>query len=432
MSDIPDDLRLIQLIYSGQCRGCGIGLDVDTMAQWSRSTRAVWCADCVSACKAEAGFQSTSAQTTPSGSRRSSVSDASPVSLDSVSIAPQTKWERLCNYALECIDAEAIKTLALHSNDGIQWFTHSEPEGLITGEHDSTPASENMIARLNSPNWFTDGHTIIYGWPTVVLLDRDRRPKVAPLFMLQVEPVRDTRAHGWMLHAMGEPEFNIAITANALFDPSISEEVNALTSSGLPFGDSVAFEKLVEEVTNLLGLEIFQPLNPKIPSIHVERIQGVYNAAISVRTEPLGYNAVLRNEIRYLRMRNDWAGTGASHLIMQEADKITTSKPLSNPLAAPLVTNPIQEEALEKLRREPITVVTGPPGTGKTQLVVNAVANAWLDGNTVLVTSTNNSAVDAVVERAEGDIGAGLVMRGLEIEHSVNRWAIASRQHWQA
>ena len=55
--------------------------------------------------------------------------------------------------------------------------------------------------------------------------------------------------------------------------------------------------------------------------------------------------------------------------------------------------------------------MTGPPGTGKTQLVVNAVTNAWLDGEKVLVTSTNNAAVDVAVARAEADVFSGLLMR---------------------
>ena len=55
--------------------------------------------------------------------------------------------------------------------------------------------------------------------------------------------------------------------------------------------------------------------------------------------------------------------------------------------------------------------MTGPPGTGKTQLVVNAVANAWLDGDKVLVTSTNNRAVDVAVDRAAKDVSSGLLVR---------------------
>ena len=83
----------------------------------------------------------------------------------------------------------------------------------------------------------------------------------------------------------------------------------------------------------------------------------------------------------------------------------------TNPLAAPLPCNGSQESALDRFPREPLTIVTGPPGTGKTQLVVNAVTNAWLDGETVLVASTNNGAVNVAADRANADIGPATVLR---------------------
>ena len=58
-----------------------------------------------------------------------------------------------------------------------------------------------------------------------------------------------------------------------------------------------------------------------------------------------------------------------------------------------------------------LTIVTGPPGTGKTELVVNAVCNSWFDGEKVLVTSTNNAAVDVAVDRAVERVFSGLLIR---------------------
>lgn len=49
-----------------------------------------------------------------------------------------------------------------------------------------------------------------------------------------------------------------------------------------------------------------------------------------------------------------------------------------------------------------VSVVTGPPGTGKTQMIVNLIANALLFGKKVLVASKNNKAVDNVKERFDG------------------------------
>jgi KaiC/GvpD/RAD55 family RecA-like ATPase len=47
----------------------------------------------------------------------------------------------------------------------------------------------------------------------------------------------------------------------------------------------------------------------------------------------------------------------------------------------------------------PVTVVSGPPGTGKSQVIVSALLNAWALGKTVLFASQNNKAVDVVIER---------------------------------
>lgn len=53
------------------------------------------------------------------------------------------------------------------------------------------------------------------------------------------------------------------------------------------------------------------------------------------------------------------------------------------------------------LQETPLTVISGPPGTGKSQVVVSALLNAWAQGKTVLFASNNNKAVDVVRERIE-------------------------------
>src|SRR5207244_7890626 len=48
------------------------------------------------------------------------------------------------------------------------------------------------------------------------------------------------------------------------------------------------------------------------------------------------------------------------------------------------------------------TVVTGPPGTGKSQVVTNMLVNAAWRGMKVLFASKNNKAVDVVEARVNG------------------------------
>ena len=280
----------------------------------------------------------------------------------------------------------------------------------MSGQSDSTPAPEKLANELGSRTRLQDRHSIIYGWPMVVVIDRDHMPKVTPLFSIHVKPERGCD-NEWRLHATVEPEFNLAITASAIFDPSVSEEIDDLLGDGLPFGDTDALTVLAERMACLLGLDILSSLDPRALDAPVGPRQGVCNAAVSVVTEASAHNAALIEELRQLRTREDWASTAAAHLVPGGFAPGERRVPPSGPLAAPLVCNQSQEDTLHRLRSEPLTIVTGPPGTGKTQLVVNAVTNSWLDGDKILVTSTNNAAVDVAVDRAARDICGGLLMR---------------------
>ncbi len=379
-------------------------LEAGQRAYWSPSSKKVWCIDCASG----EGSSVQVASDSIAGDSRNTATNATPSGSSSskpTANSGQTPWQQLCNYAQRCIEAEAAKSLVPYVKENSLWFLHRGEEKLVVGQSDSTPAPGELPDKLRSRT-----KSIIYGWPTIVVTDRDHAPKVAPLFAVQIEPEQGSD-NQWELHAAMEPEFNLAITASGIFDPSITEDISDLLSHGLPFGDVDAFGILAGRTADLLGLEILSPLNARILESNIDRKQGVYNAAISVVAEWSGYTSTLREELRQLQTREDWATTAAAHLLLNGFVQKENKRPPSGPFAAPLVCNQSQEETLERLRREPLTVVTGPPGTGKTQLVVNAVTNAWLDGDKVLVTSTNNGAVDVAVDRAEKDVSSGLLVR---------------------
>ncbi|MCS3612544.1 very-short-patch-repair endonuclease/ElaB/YqjD/DUF883 family membrane-anchored ribosome-binding protein [Salinibacter ruber] len=64
--------------------------------------------------------------------------------------------------------------------------------------------------------------------------------------------------------------------------------------------------------------------------------------------------------------------------------------------------NDQQESAVKEiLGSKPISVVSGPPGCGKSQVVVSTILNAWAEGKKVLFASTTNKAVEVVKERLE-------------------------------
>jgi hypothetical protein len=66
--------------------------------------------------------------------------------------------------------------------------------------------------------------------------------------------------------------------------------------------------------------------------------------------------------------------------------------------------NTQQRKSVRAVSEHPVTIITGPPGTGKSQLVLNLIAQAYLDGQSVLFASRNNKAVDVVMDRLQGEV----------------------------
>ena len=68
---------------------------------------------------------------------------------------------------------------------------------------------------------------------------------------------------------------------------------------------------------------------------------------------------------------------------------------------APIVPlNDAQRSAVEAtLAGRPVTVVSGPPGCGKSEVVLSILLNAWASSTSVLFASSNNQALDVVCQR---------------------------------
>lgn len=100
--------------------------------------------------------------------------------------------------------------------------------------------------------------------------------------------------------------------------------------------------------------------------------------------------------------------------------------PLPDPLhdinVGPL--NGQQITAVNHACTAPLSVVTGPPGTGKSQAIVSMAASVLLAGGTVLVASRNHQALDAVEERL-GSLAPELpfLVRTLDPERDIDRSA---------
>ncbi|MEG3006973.1 MAG: AAA domain-containing protein [Oscillospiraceae bacterium] len=68
-------------------------------------------------------------------------------------------------------------------------------------------------------------------------------------------------------------------------------------------------------------------------------------------------------------------------------------------LIYPFGFNVSQKQAVDNALNHRLSVIEGPPGTGKTQTILNIIANAVMRGESVAVVSSNNSATENVEEK---------------------------------
>lgn len=330
----------------------------------------------------------------------------------------ELSWQSLVEYALGCVEYESVAaTVNLRPRDGDKpWFHINEPEQLVTGRENCIEATKEVAQHLDrlatAGDMAQEPPALMCGWPSIVTWHSEhpgeqqrRRKQIAPLLVCRLECEKVDGV--WELTASHEADFNIAALAGGREGADKASEVRDIE---LPYGDAAGMVQAAMKAAELLGYDPVQIDPDNLSELDNDATAGqIHNAAVILEAENFRpYHFWMKKDLEELRHQDDWQETAAAWLVgVKEGED---NKP-TTPLAAPLAVNASLEEALNSARTSPLTVVTGPPGTGKTQFVVNAVANAWLDGERVLMASTNNAAVDVASERSAREVAHGLLMR---------------------
>lgn len=117
---------------------------------------------------------------------------------------------------------------------------------------------------------------------------------------------------------------------------------------------------------------------------------------VSVRTEE--GTALLTRE--YEKVNFVEKNTALYQYLNPQNNRITSSKN-DVPLIFPFGSNKSQYEAIQNAMNHQISIIEGPPGTGKTQTILNIISNIIARGKTVAVVSNNNAATANVYEKLE-------------------------------
>lgn len=158
----------------------------------------------------------------------------------------------------------------------------------------------------------------------------------------------------------------------------------------------------VDEMAGIIGsflaAEARTPLRPARPDggLPIGQGDGIYNVLGLFLTATSPYNAGACRDLTAMSgmATETFADTALGSLFGMEG---TTREP--TPVLPPV---PLGEDQLVAVRDglcKPLTVVTGPPGTGKSQVVVALMVSAALAGRSVLFASRTHQALDAVEDR---------------------------------
>lgn len=412
--------RTITLRFNGRCRACGADLAAGERGRWSPETSRVRCVSCPSSrLPREAPTPPTAPEvpsprhhwpdeprrTTPPASSAASTGHAHAKAQSHVS-GNRRLWPTLLYYHHEAVRrASACQPVPLAQRR--DWAVLSETvETLITGRADDLQPNRALAALFDElkPN-----EEIFAGWPLLVVADSRHQRRVAPLFMTRLEA--PATSNGRAVAADDDPYLNPAITLGGeFFGPeTLAEAESYLPPSGLlPFADPLALAELAKRMLLALGFD-----QVDLDINHLRRTPpsdvGVHNEMVAVRGTGSAATAGLLAELALLQERDHWHNTAARWLLKPapaREDHVTT--PLSpSPLHA---LSDGQQQAAAMAANSRLTAVKGPPGTGKSELVATIVADAWGRGESVLVASTNNGAVEVAAERCQ-NIDEGLLIR---------------------
>lgn len=339
--------------------------------------------------------------------------DSRPVEASSAT----TELSRLCRYYLECIsqDMDLGASVFAQNQYGDPDYASLSSVPLLSGsDWWNAPGVGRLLGKARAES----GKVMLWlGYP--VRLRPHRTPRwegffVEPVFLWPVVlPAANGDAPSLDDHApLINSKFLRSMAIGGL--TQLAEEAAQLSEElglGVPAEQLPDVEEMAERLVRIRAdwdwREELDPTNcPATPPLANVTRAGIYNRAVIIPGERSPFTQGLETELRQLSgvPMEQIDNTALGRWLTGDAPMPTGQPSEGEPLLEVLPMNTEQRAAVQAALSAPHTVVTGPPGTGKSQVVTNLLVNAAWRGMKVLFASKNNKAVD-VVEVRVNDLG---------------------------
>ena len=312
------------------------------------------------------------------------------------------RWTRLLNYYLACLQAESGRGVrAQWADRNVRWVPF-----LFDREWSTRATTHLHLSAADLPGSPNPHTQWLYGYPLLV-----SDAHAAPLKLMPV-----------LLHQVNLEATERGITAKLANTPSylntecllaVAQDPEHRRTLQRAFDDSPQIplrpEALQALITSVCDIDVIEPLSTTLEHWHSEpSAPGLHNRAAFYLPSQTQYTASLQRELTaLLNERPDITNTALAALLSFPQIPIDPEAPCAQTL--PMDSR--QRTACDLTWHDRLTVVTGPPGTGKTQVIVNLLADALIRNRRVLFASKNQRAVANVESKLQKLAGEHAMIR---------------------
>ena len=313
---------------------------------------------------------------------------------------PTTEDGRIIAYLRDCTEAEARSDLSYSEGRRSSLLISApaididSPSGI---ELPDSPSAKRWVSERRYA--LTETLLLAFG---LIYESNSSSTSWIPLFTAEVSITAGPNA----VRASAHPS-SFDINPSALkelgLDQSEVDAVLAALRSNPELEEATSGAARLEHIVQtLLDLEVLSDdearsisfANLTVPT----RSRRVNNSAVLIASAgSAAYTVKMLQELTEIAKTNPKFTSGPLSVLFGHKPALPVPTPSANPILVP--TSIRQDQAISSAMTNPLTVITGPPGTGKSQVLVNLVNASVLRGESVLFASKNNKAVDVVFDR---------------------------------
>ncbi len=329
-----------------------------------------------------------------------------PMAASQTAPAPRTFLANLCRYYLDCLSHESGSGVSIVAANGAEYVALNALP--FAAEPVLDRAAGKIVQRVRGER---SQLTLYVGYALrlrTIQRGDEEEMRIEPILLYPVDEAPEGREET-LRPASGIPLFNLEVLKSLLAADSgniideaihLSEELGlASTEDDLPQWDEI-----------VLRLQRCRPdwgwredLNPYALSegvaLHELAEPGIYNRALLFGGSRSPFTYGLEAELRKLAQLDDEATRDTALGLWLRDTDIEAALVEDRPILEVLPLNTEQRQSVVQGLSAPLTVVTGPPGTGKSQVVTSLLINVAWQGGSAMFASKNNHAVDVVESR---------------------------------